>query len=181
MYATVGNFVLTVVVTDAVGATASSSWAVTVVPAPSIQIVRSLATTDVGVPVAFDAVISGGSGSNDSGFWDFGDGTTSSGFNVTHVWTAPGVYNVSVTYVDGMGASTNASTVVRVNAAPVGEFSVSGGSLSSPAVPGTVFEYNATILYGTGPFNITWSFGDDTYAVGARVAHAYASNGTYSV
>jgi DNA-binding beta-propeller fold protein YncE len=181
LYTAVGDYVLTVTVTDSVRATVSASWAVTVVPDPSIAIASSASTTDVGVPISLAAAIAGGSGSNDTGFWDFGDGTTSTGFEVTHAWGAPGVYNVSATYVDGMGVTAHATTQVRVNAAPTGEFSVSGGTVQQPAVPGTVFYYNATIVNGTAPFVITWNFGDGTFATGPRILHSYSAAGTYSV
>ncbi len=181
IYTSLGNFVLAVTVIDSVGATATASWAVTVVPLPTIQIVRSRTTTDVGLPVSFEALIAGGSGSNDSGFWNFDDGTTATGFDVMHAWSAPGLYNVSVTYVDGMGTSTNSTTALRVEPAPIGEFSVSGGSVQHPAAPGTPFYYNATMQYGTAPFTITWAFGDGTYGLGPAFVHSYTAPGVYVV
>jgi hypothetical protein len=50
----------------------------------------------VGQPVAFSAVVEGGEAPL-SITWDFGDGTSGSGLEVTHSYSAPGAYPVSLT------------------------------------------------------------------------------------
>jgi hypothetical protein len=48
--------------------------------------------------------------------WSFGDGTSANGAGVTHIYTAPGIYPVSVTSVDALGNAT--STLVTITITP---------------------------------------------------------------
>jgi hypothetical protein len=69
-------------------------------------------TVAVGSPVQFDA-----SGSRDldgdplTYSWDFGDGTTGTGLQPTHVYTATGVYTATVSVSDGSAVTTASETV----------------------------------------------------------------------
>jgi PKD repeat protein len=52
--------------------------------------------------------------------WDFGDGMSNSpcdGDTATHVWSAPGVYTVTVVMSDGTGASIFGLTQIRIDPA----------------------------------------------------------------
>lgn len=50
--------------------------------------------------------------------WDFGDGSSADGENVTHAFRRPGLYVVTVTVQDDLGASVNRSGNVEVRARP---------------------------------------------------------------
>ncbi len=50
--------------------------------------------------------------------WDFGDGTTSSELDVTHVYTAAGLYTATFSVTDQMGASDEASFEIEVKWLP---------------------------------------------------------------
>ncbi|MBI4559257.1 MAG: PKD domain-containing protein, partial [Candidatus Hydrogenedentes bacterium] len=61
----------------------------------------------VGDPVAFDASNSNlGSATTANFNWSFGDGTTDSGETVTHVFAAPGLYDVGLTVSTAFGFDT---------------------------------------------------------------------------
>jgi PKD repeat protein len=47
--------------------------------------------------------------------WDFGDGQVASGEEVTHAYTAPSVYTVTVTVTDESGLSDTAAQEVQVS------------------------------------------------------------------
>jgi PKD domain-containing protein/dockerin type I repeat protein/cellulase (glycosyl hydrolase family 5) len=59
--------------------------------------------------------------------WSFGDGSTGSGANVTHVFGSTGSYNVTLTVVDSLSVSSSVSELVTV---------------SSPAVTCTMADFN---------------------------------------
>ena len=59
--------------------------------------------------------------------WDFGDGTTSSGAKVTHIYRQPGRYKVSLKVDDGLASECSTSTsgfIATVDAPPVADIKV---------------------------------------------------------
>jgi PKD repeat protein len=111
-YAAAGSYPVTLTVGDDGGATGTST---TTVVATAIQPpTASFTSTVTGPSVAFDA-----SGSFDpdgtitSYAWTFGDGTTGTGVNPTHVYATAGTYNVTLTVTDddsATGTQTNPVT-----------------------------------------------------------------------
>jgi hypothetical protein len=49
--------------------------------------------------------------------WSFGDGTGASGTSATHVYTAPGVYRVTLSSFDALGNASSASGVIAISPA----------------------------------------------------------------
>ncbi len=71
-------------------------------------------TVAPGVKATFDA-----SGSKDDGqivvyFWEFGDGTDTTGQKVTHSWATPGIYEVTLWVTDDRGAKASVERKVTV-------------------------------------------------------------------
>lgn len=149
-------------------------------------------TSKVGQPVTFN-----GSGSTDSDgtivsySWDFGDGGSSLGSIVSHVYSSPGTYTVSLTVTDNSGA-TNTDTAIAIitedqttptpppttNKPPkadagndvkakVGE-SIHFDASKSTDADGTITKYS-------------WDFGDDRYSDEKEPLHSYATPGVYKV
>ena len=50
--------------------------------------------------------------------WDFGDGETDFGLNVSHAWTAPGEYTVTLTVTDNEGAEGTDTPSVTIDVVP---------------------------------------------------------------
>lgn len=97
-----------------------------------------------------------GSGSSDPegsalGFdWDFGDGTTSTEANPTHVYTAVGTYTASLVVTDATGLSGSASVTITV-VPPSSVVYVSGISMTkSVSNRGTSARATVTVRDGTG-------------------------------
>jgi len=94
---------------------------------PVALISPSTTTSLTGVAISFD-----GTGSFDIGgtiltyYWDFGDGTTGSGATVSHGYTSPGTYTVTLTVSDNGGATNSAPQTVIITAAasPSGDPSI---------------------------------------------------------
>ncbi|MDG2084966.1 MAG: PKD domain-containing protein, partial [Planctomycetota bacterium] len=109
--------------------------------------------------------------------WDFGDGSTSSEFSPTHVYTTAGSYDVSLT-VSGPGGTDTVvcqSCIVVTHPVPVSDFEVSQ----------TRGDYPLTIQFSdlsTGPINIwAWDFGDGSTSNLQNPEHVYTEAGSYNV
>ncbi len=71
--------------------------------------IAMLLSGDAPLKVAFDA--SQSVGSNLSYEWNFGDDTTATGQNVTHSYSTPGAYLVTLTVSDGLNSITTKKNV----------------------------------------------------------------------
>jgi gliding motility-associated-like protein len=58
--------------------------------------------------------------------WRFGDGTTASSANPTHVYTAPGNYTIRVSVQSSFGCRDSTSNIVTVHPDPVADFLING-------------------------------------------------------
>jgi len=111
-----GTFAVTLRVTSDTGLTAQTSRQLTVsttLPAGSGNFVFS--PTD---PRPGDTVYFNGSLSTivDGTFtWDFGDGTTGTGMNTTHVYTAERTFTVTMTVRNSLGQASTTSKIITVS------------------------------------------------------------------
>lgn len=55
-------------------------------------------------------------------FWDFGDGVTDEGFEVDHIYTTPGVYEVKLTTVDANGCSSTEIKTIDMSTLNIDDF-----------------------------------------------------------
>jgi len=134
-------------------------------------------------PVLFDASASTSStGTIVQWLWNFDDGTTASGEQVTHVFRSAGDRNVMLTVIDSIGASHSTRRTV-----PVGQGALPVATIvTSPASPivGQTINFNASTSRpapGRTIRSYEWDFGDGTTGSGANVQHTYATAGTYVV
>ncbi|MBZ0279589.1 MAG: PKD domain-containing protein [Anaerolineae bacterium] len=114
-FVTPGSYTVTLTVSNSAGST-NASTVITVNAAPVAPVAAFTAnptTGDAPLSVVFDSSTS--TGSIDSYAWDFGDGGTSAESNPTYSFVTPGNYTVMLTVSNSAG-STNASTVITVNA-----------------------------------------------------------------
>lgn len=109
--------------------------------------------------------------------WNFGDGTTATGRNVTHVYDLTGTFDPTVFVNDSRGRSANASTVVTVNSLP----RIAATSSPSRTDVGLSAAFAVAVAGGTAPFRYLWEFGDGNASTSADPSHAYATAGWYEV
>ncbi len=113
---------------------------------------------------------------------DFGDGSTGSGSTVTHAFSTPSTYTVTLTVLDefGRAAAATRSVTVVTGTAPTAIFALSP---TGPSIDETVF-FNAsdsTASAGRSIATYSWTFGDGRTASGVTVSHDYDVAGTYNV
>lgn len=111
--------------------------------------------------------------------WNFGDGNTATGKEVSHSYAEPGMYSVELKVTDNSGLSNNTDvhgSTVTVNASPIAEagrdivvctnetFELDGSKSYDP--DGHITEY-------------AWDFGDGNSGSGEIVSHSYSKPGVY--
>ena len=137
-------------------------------------------------PVTFDA--SGSSldgaacGSACSYSWDFGDGSSGSGFVLQHTFSSSGVFNVTLTTTSLVHGTSNSSTrpiVIAPPASPVANFTTGPCAV----VVASCFRFTDASTVGAGA-TITGhliDFGDNTNANALPAERTYAAAGTYNI
>ncbi|MFI5415097.1 MAG: PKD domain-containing protein, partial [Candidatus Lutacidiplasmatales archaeon] len=150
VYQSAGSYVAWFWTNDSAGASAGVSFAITVTPVLSNSVQESTNGTDVGIPVHFNATPIGGVPPIIES-WNFGDGTTTTGAIVSHSYSTPGFYTVTVWANDSAGGSVAVVTHVEVHPPPSVSVVVTG-----PLDLGQFLALQALVLNGTGPFAYVW-------------------------
>ena len=113
--------------------------------------------------------------------WAFGDGTTSTAQNPSHVYVDPGSYNVVVTVRDDHGmAATDYLTVTATSPNRPPQVAATATPTSGIAPLPVAFQANATDPDGDA-LTYAWSFRDGATASTANPQHTFAAAGTYDV
>jgi PKD repeat protein len=178
-----GNaYTVSLTVTNDRGLSNSTTQSVTVdaSPAPGGDWVFSPTTPSVGDTVFFNAsAVKPAAGHQIVSYsWNFGDGTSASGAQVTHVFAATATYQVVLTVTDDAGQRSTPTHPVAISSGnPVALF-------TSSFVAGHTmfFDGGGSTTSGTATIvSYQWAFGDGTTGTGQTINHAYAALGTYSV
>jgi PKD repeat protein len=109
--------------------------------------------------------------------WNFGDGTTGSGRDVSHEYHATGTYTVTLTVMTtaGVTGTRTASVVVEGNRLPAASFTYAcSGSQCAFDGSGSSDPDGQVETY-------FWSFGDGAVAAGVMVNHRYTAIGAFMV
>jgi PKD repeat protein len=163
-------------VTDASGATTSTTVLITSVGGPSVSVTVQPLTTDIGRPVAFVGLVGGGT-SPYSYRWSFGDLAGATSLDATHNYSLAGHFPVNLSVTDTVQGHGIAFGNVTVNALP--DLTAVASNLT-PSI-GTNVSFSGSVVGGTAPFSFTWELGDGTGSAAAAFSHAYATPGTYLV
>jgi PKD repeat protein len=132
-----------------------------------------------GTPSAFsvDFIPLTTGGQPQSFLWDFGDGSTSTQSNPTHIYTNTGIYEVGLTVNYVSGCSSNISNPLNLG---VSSLSCDAGFILSNVSLNTVTLNSSP--GGTPPFTYDWDFGDATaHDNTANPTHTFANSGVYQV
>lgn len=111
--------------------------------------------------------------------WDFGDGATlAAGRQVTHVYTAPGSYVITLTIRDALGHTARDSTQVNVSARrpPL----MPTLALVTDAIAGEPVQIKAmTSAMDASALSFDWTFSDGQSATGPQTAAIFPMAGVY--
>ena len=120
-YNSPGTFVVSLEVENDKGLTHRTTHQVQIVdappPQPQVEIVPDKTEAQVGEQVNFSANVLS-AGNIQSYTWDFGDGNTAGGKDVSHVFGTAGAYDVSVTVTDDSGQQASDTKTITVKDAP---------------------------------------------------------------
>jgi len=108
--------------------------------------------------------------------WDFGDGSTSTEVNPSHIYIAKGMYTVKLTVTNRYGQSTETKVdYIAIGVGPVARFS------ADPRAGTVPFGVKFTDESIGNPTTWTWSFGDGTSSSQQNPVHTYWASGKYTV
>lgn len=111
--------------------------------------------------------------------WNFGDGTSSSQENPTHIYSLPGLYTVILTATNDAGSGVAINAITDYSS-PTADFV---GSPVAGYRPLTVVFTNTTHTIPAGDPTVTysWEFGDGQGSALSDPMHTYTSVGVYTV
>ncbi|MES2592332.1 MAG: PKD domain-containing protein [Bacteroidota bacterium] len=110
--------------------------------------------------------------------WDFGDGSTSTLQNPSHVYPAAGTYQVSLSVMSFGGCSNNNALgplPIVVHPYPVAAFSVNATSFDLP------YDMLSATNQSVGAATYNWDFGDGTTSTLTDPQHLYTSVGIFNI
>ena len=115
--------------------------------------------------------------------WDFGDGASTTGDPVSHTYTEPSTYRVTLSVVDGQGRSGSVAKNVTVSPPSSQPEAVIIFSPTDPAVGQTVFFDGtaSTAPAGRSIDGYVWNFGDGETQTRPHPVHIYSTADTFVV
>ncbi len=187
-YSSAGTYTATLIVNDSAGHSASASApAVTVTGSNPPVTVSATGTPTSGsspLTVTFGCLPSGGSGAYSTYAWSFGDGTTGSTQNPTHVYTVASgsrTFTASVTVTDSTGSSGTSNSVSITVSAGAASLSITSSASAQAGTTPLSVQFTSQPSGGSGSYtSFAWNFGDGGSASTQNASHSYATAGHYN-
>lgn len=181
IYAAPGSYTVSLTVTTSVGThTALRRDYIQVVEKPNANFTAFPVSGGAPLTVSFADTSSPGSAPITAWEWNFGDrspiGTEQ---NPNHVYTAPGLYTVTLTVTTAAGTDKETKVqFVNVAGAPVADFT----SDFSPGVAPLTVKFTDNSATGSATvLSRAWEFGDGGLSAEQNPSHTYTASGVYSV
>ncbi|OIR12954.1 MAG: hypothetical protein BEU05_00020 [Marine Group III euryarchaeote CG-Bathy2] len=173
-----GDYTVTVTVSDGEEETSESATVSVANVAPTLSVTGPASGSEA-QSRSFEADTSDVEADTISVAWDFGDGETASGEDVTHTWADDGTYTITATASDEDGGETTETFDITIaNRAPTLELSAS----STSGDEGDSFAFSAVTSDVTDDtVSVAWDFGDGQTASGLAVTHTFTDDGTFVV
>lgn len=152
--------------------------------APTAAFTISAPTGQAPFTVNFSAVLSTDEDGDITKYeWDFGDGTSGSGMNVSRTYTTAGTFIVVLMVTDNRGDSDSTQKTIHVTPAePPGPIASFTASPTSGTAPLTVRVDASASSYAAGVIaEYHWDWGDGSVGFGRTASRTYFSARTYTV
>ncbi len=174
LYAGVGQYPVTLLVTTDSNCRTSFTQNVTVypVPVPDFSVLNSC----LGITSQFNDLSTISSGTITSHSWDFGDTNTSSLVSPANLYTAPGTYTVKLITTSNNSCVDSVTHPVIIFPAPVPDFS----AVDTCQGKSIAFTDLSSVSSGTVS-SWAWSFGDNTNSAVQSPSHPYSQLGIFNV
>ena len=141
----------------------------------AVNISASPPTGPAPLNVTLNATVQGSPGPY-SGAWLFGDGTATSGLNVTHVFEAPALYRAHLNVTTSTGNQTGADLLVSASSSLACSIAAAQTNGTGPLDD----TFLGLASGGLPPYAFTWSFGDGSNSsTGTLAQHRYWFPGAY--
>lgn len=174
-YTTVGNYTITLVVTDSVSGCSDDFTLPVVITDPQANFSATPTFGCIGLAVPFT------NNSTDANTyqWDFGDGNTSVAANPSHTYANPGTYDVTLIASDGTCADTLVRNAFIQIAGPDVDFVA---DTFNGCAPFTVSFTDLSVApSGAAITNWFWDFGDGGISNTMNPAYTYNTAGIFDV
>lgn len=117
----------------------------------------------------------------DSYLWDFGDGTTSSEHNPTHVFPGTGTYNVTFTTFNAFGCSSTTTQTVTVYMAPTAQITYGQNNFCTSDTALRPITLTGTDLYTGGTYSVLPATGLSFNTTTGEFTPSTSTPGTYEI
>lgn len=172
IYSAAGSYTVTLITTNSAGCSDTMIKPAFVnIGSLTASFTKSASTTCTNNAISFTNTSIPGPGNST---WNFGDGTSFTGVNASHAYSAAGTYTVRL-IVNYNNCSDTATQIVTVTQGPSTNFTAS--PTSSCSAPFTTQFSNTT----TGATGYLWIFGDGGTSTATSPSHTYSSLGVYTV
>ncbi|MFM1876733.1 MAG: hypothetical protein RL266_2470 [Bacteroidota bacterium] len=166
-----GNY--TVTVTDGQGCSTTENVVITVSDIPTADFIILDACT--GTELGFTDISTIASGSITNWDWDFGDGSTSTLQNPTHIYAAPGIYDVTLTASAG-NCTDQLTLQANSYPNPTASFTTANVCVGTAAI----FTDNSTVT-GSTILQWAWDFDGQANSTQQSPSYTFPNAGTYTV
>ncbi len=181
VYNTAGNFIVTLNATNGCSDTTISD---SVIVYPSIDLPKFSIIKPISCLIDSVQFKNNTDTTNLNSFiWDFGDGSTSNSFQISHQYKQSGSFNVNLlaskTYTTGVSCSNSVTKTVQILNNPNANFTSNNNILNcSP------FNYSvnaSSSIAGSAEWIFRDPYSTDTTAIGFSAKHVFSKAGTYFV
>ncbi len=181
IFNSIGTFPVTLTVSNGVvGDSRTIQIGVTGVVGPTAEFSAAPQTPFVNQAVQFSDLSMPGTGTISSWLWDFGDGTTSTLQNPSHMYSMAAAFSVYLVVTTEFGSDDEVKlNYINVQPAPpTADFTVS----NTNPMPGQSVQFTDLSVPGTSPITAWfWNFGDGGTSTLSNPSHIYTASGIYTM